>query len=49
LTTTYVFGDPNELRYALAVVHAVLGPLAALIFWKGLRAYGEAYARTRPT
>jgi MFS family permease len=49
LTTTYVFGDPNELRYALALVHVVLGPLAVLIFWKGLRAYGEAYARTRPT
>ncbi len=46
-TTTYVFGDPNELRYSLALVHAVLGPLAVLLFWKGLKAYGEAYARAR--
>jgi MFS family permease len=46
-TTTYMFGDPNDLRYSLALMHAVLGPLAALIFWKGLRAYGEAFARAR--
>jgi MFS family permease len=45
--TTYVFGDPNQLRYSLALTHAVLGPLAVLVFWKGLKAYGEAYARTR--
>jgi MFS family permease len=45
--TTYVFGDPNQLRYSIALMHAVLGPLAVWIFWKGLRAYGEAYARAR--
>ena len=45
--TTYVFGDPNKLRYSLALMHAVLGPLAVLVFWKGLRAYGEAYARAQ--
>ncbi|HTU65559.1 MAG TPA: MFS transporter [Steroidobacteraceae bacterium] len=46
-TTTWLFGDPDKLRYSLALMHAVLGPLAALIFWKGLRAYGEAYVRAR--
>lgn len=45
--TQNVFGDPNMLRYSLALVHVVLGPLAAFVFWKGLRAYGEAYARSR--
>jgi MFS family permease len=45
--TTYVFGDPNKLRYSLALMHAVLGPLAVLIFWKGLKAYGEAFERAR--
>jgi MFS family permease len=45
--TTYVFGDPNQLRYSLALTHAVLGPLAVLVFWKGLRAYGEAYAHAQ--
>jgi len=46
--TTYVFGDPNQLRYSLALTHAVLGPLAVWIFWTGLRAYGEAFARAQP-
>ncbi len=45
--TTYVFGDPSQLRYALALMHAVLGPLAVWVFWKGLRPYGEAYERAR--
>ena len=45
--TTYVFEDPNKLRYSLTLTHAVLGPLAVWIFWKGLRAYGEAYTRAR--
>jgi MFS family permease len=45
--TTYVFDDPDKLRYSLALTHAVLGPLAVLVFWKGLRAYGEAYTRTQ--
>jgi len=45
--TQNVFGDPNMLRYSLALTHAVLGPLAVFVFWKGLSAYGEAYARTR--
>jgi MFS family permease len=43
--TAWVFDDPNKLRYSLALMHVVLGPLAAFIFWKGLRAYGEAYER----
>ncbi len=42
-----MLGDPNQLRYSLALTHAVLGPLAVLVFWWGLRAYGEAYARAR--
>lgn len=45
--TAYVFGDPNQLRYSLALMHAILGPLAVLIFWRGLRAYGEAYVKAR--
>jgi MFS family permease len=44
---TWVFGDPNQLRYSLALTHAILGPLAAWVFWKGLRPYGEAFLRAR--
>jgi MFS family permease len=43
--TTYVFGDPKDLRYSLALTHGILGPLAVWVFWKGLRAYGDAYKR----
>ena len=45
--TTYGFDDPSKLRYSLALTHAVLGPLAVFVFWKGLRAYGELYQRVR--
>jgi hypothetical protein len=45
--TTYGFDDPGKLRYSLALTHAVLGPLAVFVFWKGLRAYGELYQRVR--
>jgi hypothetical protein len=45
--TTWVFDDPNKLRYSLALDPRVLGPLAVFTFWKGLRAYGEAYVRAR--
>jgi hypothetical protein len=49
--TAWLFDDPagttDRIRYSLALMHAVLGPLAVFVFWKGLRAYGEAYARAR--
>jgi len=49
--TAYLFNDPagttDKIRYSLALMHAVLGPLAVWVFWKGLRAYGEAFARAQ--
>ena len=45
--TTFLFADENKLRYSLALTHVVLGPLAVWVFWKGLRAYGEAFTRAR--
>lgn len=44
--TTDWLGE-NNLRYALVIMHAMLGPLAALSFWIGLKAYGAAVLRTR--
>jgi hypothetical protein len=43
--TDDVFGDLKSLRYSLSTIHAIAGPLAALVFWIGLKAYGEAAAR----
>jgi len=45
--TDNVFGDPKSLRYALALIHGVTAPLAVLVFWIGLKPYGEAVIRAR--
>lgn len=45
--TDYVFGADDQLRYALALAAGVAGPIAALILWRGLAAYGAAYTRAR--
>jgi MFS family permease len=46
-TTDYVFGDETKLRYSIALLNGVLAPAAAIMFWRGLRAYGRAVAATR--
>ena len=45
--TDNVFGDPKSLRYALALIHGITAPLAVLVFWIGLKPYGEAVIRAR--
>lgn len=45
--TQYVFADESLLRYSLATVHIVLGPIATIIFWYGLKPYGKAFAAAR--
>jgi MFS family permease len=47
LITDYVFRDEQSLRYSLASMHAVLAPLAAFVFWRGLTGYGRAVAEAR--
>jgi O-antigen/teichoic acid export membrane protein len=47
LLTDYVFRDELKLRYSIASLHAVLAPLAAFVFWRGLRGYGRAVAHAR--
>ena len=42
-----VFADPNAVRYSLALTHAIFGPLAVFIFWKGLKPYAQAFERAR--
>jgi MFS family permease len=43
--TDFVFGSEEQLRYAMALAAVVMEPLAAYIFWKGVRPYGEVVAR----
>ncbi len=47
LLTNYVFQDESMLRYSLFVINVTLGPLGAFIFWRGVKPYGEAFARAR--
>ncbi len=47
LLTDYVFRDELKLRYSIASLHAVLAPLAAFVFWRGLSGYGRAVAHAR--
>lgn len=45
--TDYVFGAEDQLRYAMALAAAVMEPLAALIFWSGMKSYGESVVRAK--
>jgi MFS family permease len=47
LITDYVLHSEARLGEAMALAAAVMGPLAAFIFWRGLRHYGAAVARAR--
>jgi MFS family permease len=47
LLTNYVFHADAMLRYSMLTVSAVLLPIAALVFWRGLPAYGRAFAQAR--
>jgi MFS family permease len=46
LLTDYVFRGEDMLRYSLCTAACVLGPLAALIVWSGLKGYGESVGRS---
>jgi len=42
LITNFVFKDQSQIRWAMSGSAAVMTPLAALIIWLGVRAYGRA-------
>jgi len=47
LFTDHVFHDDNMLRYSLVCTAAILGPLAVLTLWSGLKPYGRSVAQAR--
>jgi MFS family permease len=48
LTSTHVFGGgAHALGPALALTQAVMGPIAVLVFWTGLKAYGRSVSEAR--
>jgi MFS family permease len=45
LFTDYVFGAEASLRYSLVAASAIMGPIAILVTWYGLKPYGRAVVR----
>jgi MFS family permease len=43
LLTQYVFSEA-DIRYSISLCALLLGPLAVLVFWLGLKPYGRAMA-----
>ena len=47
LFTDYVFGYDGALRYSLATVAAIIGPVAVLLNWYGMKPYAACVVRSR--
>ncbi len=47
LLTDHVFHDEALLRYSMAATAAIMGPLAALTIWSGLKPYAKSVRRAR--
>jgi MFS family permease len=47
LLTDQLFGAERFLPYSLALTAAILGPIAALVIWRGMRPYGDSVVRAR--
>jgi len=47
LFTDYVYGNDAALRYSLATVAAIIGPVAALLTWYGMKPYAACVVRSR--
>ena len=47
LFTDQIFHDDGALRYSLASVAAIIGPLAAILTWYGMKPYAACVVRSR--
>jgi MFS family permease len=45
--TDYLFGYDGALRFSLATVAAIIGPVAALLTWYGMKPYAACVVRSR--
>lgn len=45
LFTDYLFGDPSALRYSMVLNASIIGSLALLVIWQGLKPYARSYER----
>jgi len=47
LFTDHVFHDDAALRYSLSTVAAIIGPVAAILTWYGMKPYAACVVRSR--
>jgi MFS family permease len=47
LFTDFVFGDPSQLRYAMATAAAIIGPIAGCIFLAARKSYGQSVVKAK--
>jgi len=47
LLTDYVFGNEEMVGYAMALEAGVMETLAVIVFWRGMKPYGERYAEIK--
>ena len=45
LFTDFLFRDPHQLKYSMALSAAVLGPVTILVVLQGMRSYARSYER----
>ena len=45
--TDYVFGNEDQLGHAMSLAALIMEPLAAFIFWWGMKPYGESYVKAK--
>jgi MFS family permease len=45
--TDYVFGNESQLKYSLSSVAIIIGPVAAILTWYGLKPYAACVVRSR--
>ena len=46
LFTDYLFNDPGDLKYSMALSTGIMGPLTILVVAQGLKPYARSYERT---
>jgi hypothetical protein len=45
--TNYAFGYDASLRFSMSTVAAIIGPVAALLTWYGMKPYAKCVVRSR--
>lgn len=45
--TDYLFHDPQQLKYSISLCSAILGPIAILLTWQGLKPYARSFERAQ--